>query len=119
VRESRLPHPERAIIAERKVVAYLLDETHPDGRSKARFFSSHGFSISAWRVLAQALRRHAAEHPVVETVESAFGMRYVVEGILHAPDGREPRVRTVWFVVTGGDVPTPVTAYPLKRRSQQ
>jgi hypothetical protein len=64
---KRLPSSEHALVAERKVVDYLLSETHPDGRGKARFFSDHGFSISEWRTLAEALRRHVAEHPVVES----------------------------------------------------
>ena len=29
---------------------------------------------------------------------SPFGTRYVVEGIMTAPDGRSPLIRTVWFI---------------------
>lgn len=38
-----LPNLDRAIVPERKVTAYLLSETHPEGHSKARFCSRHGF----------------------------------------------------------------------------
>jgi hypothetical protein len=116
VTKARLPNPERAVANEQKVVAYLLSETHPDGRGKARFFLGHGFTISEWRALAEALRRHAAENPVVESVETPFGVRYVVEGMLHAPDGRTPGVRAVWFMDRAGGDPRLVTAYPVKRR---
>jgi hypothetical protein len=111
-----LANADRSIVPERKVTGYLLSETHPDGRGKARFFSAHGFAVSDWRALAAALRRHAVEHPVVEEVETDFGTRYVVDGILHAPDGRKPEVRVVWFIERGEEVPRLVTAFPAKRR---
>ena len=54
---------------------------------------------------------------VVTRVEpSPFGARYVVEGIMAAPDGRAPGVRSVWFIRTGEDAPRFVTAYPLEVR---
>jgi hypothetical protein len=116
VTEPRLPNLERAAVPERKVVAYLLSESHPDGRGKARFFVGHGFTVADWQELADALRLHAVRNPVVETVETAFGVRYVVEGILQAPDGRKPIVRAVWFIIREGEAPSLVTAYPVKRR---
>ena len=115
---DRLPNAERAIVASAKIVDYLLSLSHPDGRGKARFFLSHGFSPDEWQVLARALRDHAVFHPVSEVEETPFGVRYVVEGQIAAPDARTPHVRVVWFIRTGGDVPELVTAYPMKRRPQ-
>ena len=60
------------------------------------------------------LRRHAADYEVARTENSPFGARYVVEGIMATPDGRDPLVRTVWFVDTGAETPRFVTAYPLE-----
>jgi hypothetical protein len=110
----KLPNHEQAIVPQRKITDYLLSSTHRDGRSKAAFFSRFGFSVEGWDVLAAALRRHAAEHPVVETEHTPFGTRYVVEGGLTAPDGRTPRVRVVWFIERGETIPRLVTAYPAK-----
>jgi hypothetical protein len=47
-----LPNAAAAIVARSKVVDYLLSETHPDGRGKARFFSDRGSRYrtgSPWR----------------------------------------------------------------------
>jgi hypothetical protein len=115
---DRLPNAERAIVAQSKIVDYLLSLSHPDGRGKARFFLSHGFSPDEWETLVRALRNHAVTHRVSSAEDTTFGVRYVVEGQLVAPDGRTPRVRVVWFIRTGGDIPELVTAYPIKRRSQ-
>ncbi|MEW5720674.1 MAG: DUF6883 domain-containing protein [Chloroflexota bacterium] len=61
------------------------------------------------RRLADALARHAAESEVAKSEQVRFGMRYVIDGIIHAPDGRTPSIRSVWFVEQGrGDVGTVV-----------
>lgn len=112
---TRVPNADRAIVPEGKVTGYLLSDAHPDGRGKARFFAGHGFSISDWQGLAAALRRHAVDHPFTEVAETAFGVRYAVDGILQTPDGRTPTVRVVWFIERGEEVPRLVTAFPAKR----
>lgn len=56
---------------------------------------------------------------MAEAAETAFGVRYVVVGILSTPDGRGPTVRTVWFIEHGEEIPRLVTAYPAKRSEQQ
>ena len=111
-----LPNAGRAVVPEQKITSYLMSETHPDGRGKARFFAAHGFSAREWSVLANALKRHAEDHPVADEEVTAFGVRYVVDGKLEAPDGRAPVVRSVWFIDRGDDVPRLVTAFPSPRR---
>lgn len=99
------------------MVQYLLSSTHRAGRGKARFFSAFGFQVSAWEALAQALQQHARDNIVTLTEETPFGTRYVIEGPLIAPNGRELQIRTVWFIEEGSRAPRFVTAYPLKRRT--
>ena len=108
-----LPGLENAVVPQAKITSYLLSFTHADGCSKARFFTQFGFSAQAWEAMAHTLLRHAADHEVAKTEDSPFGMRYVIEGELPAPDGRTPSVRSVWFVKTGEQFPRFVTAYPL------
>ena len=99
------------------MVQYLLSSTHRAGRGKARFFSGLGFRVSAWETLAQALQQHARDNLVLHTEETPFGTRYVIEGSLNAPNGRELQIRAIWFIDTGSVAPRFVTAYPLKRRT--
>ena len=112
----RLPNGEEAYVAREKITQYLLNRNHPDGVSKALFFSGFGFDVERWRVLADALRILGATHDVVEISEIEWGIEYVVEGELETPDGRNPRIRTVWIVRRGSDTPRLVTAYPMRRR---
>ncbi|WP_375338976.1 DUF6883 domain-containing protein [Ancylothrix sp. D3o] len=57
---------------------------------------------------------HAADHELAKIEASPFGTRYVIEGRVITPDGRNPEVRSVWFISTGDDTPKLVSAYPLE-----
>jgi hypothetical protein len=109
----KLPSHENAVIPQRKIAEYLLSSSHRDGRHKAAFFIQFGFSPERWEEMALALRRHAADNEVAKQEDSPFGIRYVIEGPLIAPDGRMPVVRVVWFISTSETTPNLVTAYPL------
>lgn len=109
-----LPHANLAVVEERKITEYLLNSAHRFGASKARFFAAFGFTVASWHVLADALREHARVGDVASTTETGFGPRYEVDGQLSAPDGRRPRVRTVWQVDVGEVAPRLITAYPLE-----
>ncbi len=111
---SRIPNVERAVIDDRKLADYLLATGHPFGRGKARFFFGLGFRRGEIDQLREALRDHAAANPVATSEETEFGSKYVVEGPLVAPDGREVGIRAVWFVESGEEAPRFVTAYPWK-----
>lgn len=114
----KLPNYERATVPEAKITKYLLSPTHRDGRPKAPFFTRFGFSPAAWETLARTLIRHAAENEVTEVEGAPYGTRYVIEGMIHAPDGRTPAIRLVWFIETGEQDPRFVTSYPLRRRDR-
>jgi hypothetical protein len=109
----RLPNADRASVPARKITHYLLSTEHRDGQHKAAFFKSFGFKLKSWEVLASALLHHARTNDVVEIVSTPFGQNYVVEGTLSAPDGRQPRVRVVWFIANQQETATLATAYPL------
>jgi hypothetical protein len=111
----KLPDYEQAIISERKMVNYLLDETHPTGKHKAIFFQHFGFSLQEWLRLANALREHAASYDVSSTLNTPEGAHYVIEGELISPDDRNPSVRSVWAIDFGSLVPRFITAYPLEK----
>lgn len=112
MKTEHLPNALQAQVTREKVVDYLLCAEHPDGGSKARFFQHFGFSLDNWSVLAETLRQHGSENKIVDAVESPFGCRYIVEGKIMSPDGRNPRVRTVWIVEKGESAPRLITAHP-------
>ena len=110
----KLPNADKAVVEREKILDYLLNPLHRYGASKARFFAGFGFQAEKWEQLAQALRHHGRTHEVKRAQETGFGPRYQVEGKLDAPDGRSPRVRSVWQMDEGEVAPRLITAYPLE-----
>jgi filamentous hemagglutinin len=108
-----LPGAEALIVEREKITDYLLNPAHRYGESKARFFAAFGFRIEEWETLAHALREHGRSHEVTNVKETGFGPRYEVEGELIVPDGRRPRVRTVWQLDGGEVAPRLITTYPV------
>jgi len=110
-----LPNRHLAFVPREKIVEYLLDLTHKDGGSKARFFLAFGFTIQEWKQMADALIRHGQTYEVgVVDTSSPFGIIYRVLGNLETPDGRSPYVRTVWIIPHGREEPRLLSAYPEK-----
>lgn len=107
-----LPNIEQIVISEAKTADYLLSLTHPNGHGKAKFFLAYGFTPQNWQQFASALHEHARRYEVTKIEVTPFGMRYVIEGILHTLDGRDPFVRVVWFIDTDETIPRLLTAYP-------
>jgi hypothetical protein len=110
----KLPNAQLAVVEQAKVCDYLLNPAHRFGASKARFFARFGFTVDDWEALAVALREHGAQNEVARFKETGFGPRYEVDGELAAPDGRRPRVRSVWQLDAGQTAPRLVTAHPLE-----
>jgi hypothetical protein len=112
--EMKLPNGEKAVVERVKVLDYLLNPAHPDNGGKAGFFMAMGFKADNWAALALVLRKLAVEAEVSERLETSHGMKYVVVGTLDTLSGKSSRVRTVWIVDRGSDIPRLVTAYPNK-----
>ncbi len=110
----KLPSPGKLVVEREKIADYLLNPSHRYGASKARFFIHFGFRAEAWEQLALALREHGQTHDVKKARETGFGPRYEVDGKLNCPNGRHPRVRSVWQLDQGEVAPRLLTAYPLE-----
>ena len=108
----RLPNAQRARVDPAKITDYLLSASHPDGQEKARFFFNFGFCPEQWQSLSEAVRLHGASHKAVEKERGIYGIKYIMDGSLETPDGRNPYVRTVWHIDRESDYPRFITAYP-------
>jgi hypothetical protein len=109
----KLPNAAHAIIPSDKLSDDLLSKSHLIGRRKARFFLSIGFGEEEVDELKDALMYVAKNGEVKSAITTAFGVKYLVEGVILGPSGRSAAIRTVWIVETGQDRPRLVTVYPL------
>ena len=115
----QLPNKEKAYVDRKKLTGYLLAESHPVGRTKARVFRKMGFSREEPELLEEAILSIANFQDVVELTRSKFGTKYVVDGQLQGPTGNALHIRTVWIIEKGEEIPRFITAYPLLERGNK
>jgi len=108
-----LPNQEHAIIPTEKLQKYLLSDSHPIGRSKATFFKRLGFSASNLSEFDTAIREILQTQSVQQTLPTAYGTKYMVDGMLEGKAQQGRRIRTVWIIEAEGESPRLVTAYPI------
>jgi hypothetical protein len=99
------------MVPPRKITAYHVSDSHPEGRAKARFFRSLGFRSDRPDELADALRELARSMDVTEST-FGFGTKYVGSGRLTCPAGGSAEVVVVWVLLEDAPPPRFVTAYP-------
>ena len=105
--------PSTIVVEKSKVVKYLLNIDHPDGFSKARIFIRFGFHPENWEDFVVNVKLHAKQAKVIKDLETAFGRKIVLKGILETPSQRKLTVMSVWMVAL--KTPILVTLYPEKR----
>lgn len=110
--KNRIPATATLLVAESKLLNYLLNDAHHEGKSKSKYFKACGFTRENWLELRAALVAHGKQRPIVSTEVSDYGTKHAVECELQSPDGKSRCIRTIWVVESGSDYRL-VTAYPL------
>lgn len=109
----KLPNNKNAFIPKEKLIDYLLSETHPVGRSKAKFFRRLGFNETNIGKLEKSLLKIAKTNKVTSVKEFEFGTNYVIEETIKGPTGKSATIATVWFAENDKSRPSFITAYPV------
>jgi hypothetical protein len=109
---KKLPQRDKAYVPLEKVHGYLLSETHAVGKSKAKFFRTLGYNTRNSGELIEGLINIARNEAVTEKKSSPYGTKYVIDGIFETPNGTRAKIRTVWIIERGEEIPRFVTAHP-------
>ncbi len=109
----KLQKSEYAYIPLAKLLDYLLSETHPVGKSKAKYLRSLGFNEINVNLLKEGLLAIARLEDVKEAISSSHGVKYVIDGTLQTPTGVFIKLRTIWVIDKNMERPRFVTAYPI------
>jgi hypothetical protein len=107
-----IPNADFAFVPPEKLRDYLLNEQHPVGGSKARWFRSVGFDLTALSTLEAELLKQVQSSDNFTEKSSAHGTKYVVSGKISIPGGGEANITTVWIVEPCDPRPRLVTAFP-------
>jgi hypothetical protein len=112
----RLPNGDRADLGT-KIEGYILNDSHPEGRHKARLFASIlGITPSNAGILRRALLAAAATSDAAEPAGSnEFGRRYTLRVRISTTLG-SATVHSGWIVLEDEDFPRLTTCYIMRRR---
>jgi len=116
---SLIIKPECLRIDDEKVLNYLLNDEHPIGGSKAKFFKSIGFSDRDIDGFKSAMRRHATINPIAVKKMHDFGEKLIVDCFIEMPNTRSYCIRTVWNDHYDGQPPRLITAHPLREGASE
>ena len=93
-----LPNGENAIVEERKLSDYLLSETHPVGRAKARYFRKLGFSNKNAKEFKDILLRIANSTPVSQQLNTTYGTKYIITAEIPTSSDKTYTIITIWII---------------------
>ena len=115
----KVPYIDEAEVPRAKIVLYLLNPEHRAGRSKARFFSGHGYAPERWEEMVGGLadpRVGRTKLPNRKRRRWAFAWSW--KDLLALGDGVVAEIRSVWFIESGERLARLATAYPLRQRKR-
>ena len=107
----KIQNADRAHIPREKLQDYVLSESHPVGRFKAKFFRSLGFERTDWRALKVEILS-MLDNEAKEKERTEYGQKYEVRGTIQGPSGKRADLVSVWIILEGEDFPRFITAYP-------
>lgn len=109
----KLPNAENVSIPREKLTKYILSETHPVGKFKAKLFRHIGFDETNISILQKELKEIARLQKVKDAQISHYGTKYIIDGEITSPSNTIIKVRTVWIIETEKTRPRFVTVYPV------
>lgn len=106
-----LPNAENAIVPEEKILGYVLNAEHFDGKNKARVFESvFGINAVNANVLIEKIKKAVLENKIVFEMETPFGKKYTLDFEMEY-NGISAKVRTGWIIENGNDNPRLTSCY--------
>lgn len=111
---QQLPNAQCAWVEQNKIVGYLLNPQHLDGKSKEKFFTGRGFDSANWQIMRDALIAQGRNNTVTKVTKTEWGTRYQVDCHCPTPDGSNPCIRSVWEIRPEEACPRLLTAHPFK-----
>ena len=107
-----IPYAENAIVDTEKIRGYILSFSHPMGRFKATVFQKLGYSTENGELLETILKEIISSNAVEKIEDTEYGRKYIVEGSIMSPSGKNVHLVTVWIILKEEKFPRFITVYP-------
>jgi len=109
---AQIPNYEKAIIEPVKLQDYVLSDAHPIGRFKATLFRQMGYTRENWEQFAEDI--HTQHLPLDAELgeKTKYGQKYIITGDIMGPSGKAIKLKSIWIILTGEELPRFITIYP-------
>ncbi len=106
-----LPNAENAVIPEEKILGYVLNAEHYDGKNKARVFESvFGINLNNANILVDKIKNAVLENEIIFEIETSFGKKYSLDFEMEY-NSISAKVRTGWIIENGSNDPRLTSCY--------
>lgn len=107
-----LPNSHLAFIEDRKLLEYILNETHPAGKHKAILFRNIlGITLVNYNELKEKILINVKKYPAQKGRHDKYGTRYIVD--FPWDDKEDILIRTAWIIREDEDFPRFITVFIL------
>lgn len=86
------------IIETRKLRDYLLNQSHPEGATKAQFLGEIRYNQKNFHILEIDLRNQHLMHEAQHGKVSVYGTKYGIAAPLVGPNGKQRLIRSVGII---------------------
>ena len=107
--------PETTIIEPKKLRDYLLNQSHPEGATKAGYLSELGYNQENYHILEFDLRNQHLTHDAQPGKVSIYGAKFEIVAPLIGPNGKLRLIRSVWMIRKYDTVARLITLIPEKK----
>lgn len=111
---KRLPHYKQAKIPQEKVGNYLLNPENKNANGKPEFFAQLGYNMKNERRLIQGIKKGIGENSTKQYKPDEYG-RTNFEVVMEVGLTQKSKIKTIWAIDKGAEVPRFVTAYPYRK----
>lgn len=99
------------LIDDRKILDYILNYDHEQGRNKAKVFESAlNITLKNHLLLVNALRKATQQQEVIPIEKNKYGQKYQLDFMM-SNGGKSVMVRSIWIVKNGENFARLVTCY--------
>lgn len=117
IKKGKLPNYSIASTPQEKIQGYLLNSNHNHGKDKAKVFNNRlGYNYQNWEKLSDEIFREVAKCPADKYRVTNYGTRYDVPMVLSGLKGKSLKIKTVWQIDNGSNIPRIITATFYKKK---
>lgn len=108
-----IPNSQTAATTQDKIQGYALNSNHKHGKHKARAINQVlGYHYENWIEFSDKLFKEVQKSPASKGIVTPYGEKYTATIVMFGKKGRYMRLKSVWQIDKGSNIPRLITIVP-------